>query len=208
MPRTAVPAIALALIANFIPLYNVLAQHWPVVYVVMLFWFDVLLIVAFTAVKILIAPLTGYISPAVVLIVGYAGATLVFYGGLVLIYGFFLALLFGGEITPRGLVSNPDVALGVMTRMLGEPAVFWTALAILGIHLHSLIVYVAAREAWSTAQPERLFDMPLRHLVVLHVGIVLGGGVLTLLAPPVIAATVLLAGKTVSDLRVVARERS
>ena len=75
-----------------------------------------------------------------------------FYGSLVLIYGFFLALLFGGEITPRGFVSNPDVALEVMTSMLG-------------------------------------------------------GGVLTLLAPPVIAATVLLAGKTVSDLRVVARER-
>jgi len=201
----AVPAIALVLIANFIPLYSVLADDWPVVYVVMLFWFDVLLMVAFTAVKILIVPLAGYRRSAIVVLkIGYAGATLVFYGGLALAYGIFLAFLFGGAVTPRGIVASPDVPLEVMANMLGEPAAFWSALAILGIHLHSLVVDFIARGAWRTAHPEKLFDMPLRHIVVLHVGIVLGGGALSLLATPLIAATVLLAGKTVSDLRALA----
>lgn len=46
-----------------------------------------------------------------------------------------------------------------------------------------------------------LFETPLRHVVVLRVGIVFGGIILVLLATPLVAATVLLGGKTVSDLR-------
>ena len=216
----AVPAIALVLIANFIPLYSVLAQDWPVVYVVMLFWFDALMFVAFTVIRILIAPVPGDLSlvlarktaiAAVTLKVFYktvvAAVTLVFHGGLVLGYGIFLAFLFGGEVTPRGIVASPDVPLEVMTGMLHEPAVYWAALAILGNHLYSLVVGFLMRGGWRTAQAVLLFEAPVRHVVVLHVGIVLGGVVLVLLATPLIAATVLLVAKTISDLRSLALER-
>ena len=217
----AVPAIALVLIANFIPLYSVLAHDWPVVYVVMLFWFDTLMFVAFSAIRILIAPLPGDLSlvlarktaiAAIVLSVFYktvvAGVTLVFHGGLALGYGIFLAFLFGGEITPRGIVASPDVPLEVMTSMLHEPAVYWAALAILGNHLYSLAVGFIMRGGWRTAQAVLLFEAPTRHVLVLHVGIVLGGIMLVLLATPLIAATVLLVAKTVSDLRWLILDRS
>jgi hypothetical protein len=217
----AVPAIALVLIANFIPLYSALAQDWPVVYVVMLFWFDALMFIAFTAIRILIAPVPGDLSltlarktaiAAVTLKVFYktvvATVTLAVHGGLVLGYGIFLAFLFGGEITPRGIVASPDVPLEVMTSMLHEPVVYWAALAILGNHLYSLTVGFIMRGEWRTAQQVLLFEAPTRHVLVLHVGIVLGGIVLVLLATPLIAAAVLLAAKTVSDLRLLIRERS
>lgn len=217
----AVPAFALVLAANFIPLYSVLAQDWPVVYVVMLFWFDALMFVAFTAIRILVAPVPGDLSlalagktafAAITLKVFYkivvATVTLVFHGGLVLGYGIFLAFLFGGEITPRGIVASPDVPLDVMTGMLHEPAAYWSALAILGNHLYSLAVGFILRGEWRTAKPVLLFEAPMRHVLVLHLGIVLGGILLVLLATPLIAAAVLLAAKTVSDLRLLIRERS
>ena len=203
---TRAPAIALVLLASFIPLHSMLADDWPVVYVVMLFWFDALLLIAFNAVRILMAPAAGYCSASVVLIVGYAGATLVFFGGLALAYGFILAQIFGGEVTSHGIVSGPDVALEVMESMLADPGVAWSALAILAVHLLSFVAYSRTRESWTAAEPGRLFDLPMRRLVVLHVGIVLGGAVLIMLAPPVVAAAVLLAGKTVSDLRALSLE--
>ena len=215
-----VPAIALVLIANFIPLYSVLAHGWPVVFVVMLFWFDALMFVAFTAIRILIAPVPGDLSlvlarktaiAAVVLSAFYktvvAAVTLAFHGGLVLGYGIFLAFLFGGQVTPRGIVASPDVPLEVMTNMLHEPAVYWAALAILGNHLYALAVGFIVRGGWRTAQPALLFEAPTRHVLVLHVGIVLGGVVLMLLATPLIAAAVLLVAKTVSDLRLLIPDR-
>jgi len=210
----AVPAIALVLIANLIPLYSVLARDWPVVFVVTLFWFDTLIFVLFAAIRILIAPLPDDLSrvlagkaaiAAASLKVFYkstvAAVTLVFHGGLVLGYGFFLALLFGGEITPRGIVASPDVPLDVLTGMLAEPAVHWTVLAILGNHLYSLVFGFIMGGEWREARAAVLFETPLRHVVVLHVGIVFGGIILVLLATPLVAATVLLGGKTVSDLR-------
>jgi hypothetical protein len=200
-PWARAPAIALVLLAGFIPLYCVLADDWPVVYVVMLFWFDALLMILFVAIRILVAPPAAYGSRAAVPIIVFAAATLAFYGGLALAYGYLLAMIFGGEVTSQGIVSSPDVALEVMETMLVDPGVAWSALAILGVHLHALLAYLAGRGSWSAAEPARLFDIPLRQLAVLHVGIVLGGGVLILLAPPVVAAAVLLAGKTVADLR-------
>ena len=74
------PAIALVLIANFIPLYSVLAQDWPVVYVVMLFWFDALMFIAFTAIRILIAPVPDDLSLTLARKTAIAAVTLkVFY---------------------------------------------------------------------------------------------------------------------------------
>jgi hypothetical protein len=197
-----VPAIALVLIANFIPLYSVLAYQWPVLFVVMLFWFDVLLMVLFTAVKIVIVPLTGYRTSAIVVLkVGFAGATLVFYGGLVLAYGVFLFMLFSGAAAPRGGVANPELSSEEVIEMLGAPAVLWAALAIVANHLRGLFVDFIGRGVWRSAHPEKLFDMPLRQIVALHVGLVLGGGALSLLATPLVAATVLVVAKTLSDLR-------
>ncbi len=91
--------------------------------------------------------------------------------------------------------------------MLDEPAVPWALLAILGNHLYSLIANFIARGAWRAAQHVLMFGEPLRHIVVLHVGIALGGIVLLLFASPLIAATVLLVAKTVSDLRSLVLER-
>jgi hypothetical protein len=194
------PAVALVLVAGGIPLYAVLVRGWPVVFVVMQFWFEALVIVAFSAIKVAMVPVPGDRALALLGRAVRVGVTLAFPGGLVLAYGFFLALLFGGTVTGGGIVASPDVPLEVLAAMRNEPAALLAALAVVARHAYAFAAGFVARGQWRTARLGSLLDEPMRRVVVLHVGIVLAGVALVSLAPPLAAATGLILLKTAADL--------
>jgi hypothetical protein len=198
-PRTTVAA-GLVLLMNLIPLHSVLTRGWPVVFVVMLFWFEALVLVVFAALKALIAPLPGPRPAVLIGKVVISGATLAFHGGLVLGYGFFLALLFGGTMTDQGIVASPDIALDVLGAMWGDNGVLVAALVIVARHLYAFATRFLARGAWRETRATDFFDEPMRRTVLLHVGIVLSGIVLLLFLPPLAAAALLIVLKTAADL--------
>ncbi|MGD0993011.1 MAG: DUF6498-containing protein [Gemmatimonadales bacterium] len=186
------------LAANLVPLVGVVAFHWTVLSVLLLYWFENVVIGAFNVLKMAFADPKSLASDAIKLFL--IPFFIIHYGMFAFVHGMFILAFFGH-----------------MTRGFPGPATFWAALhdagvgwgvvAIVVSHGFSFVHNYWMSGEYRNASPQVLMTQPYARVVVLHVAILIGGFGAVALGSPMVALVVLVALKTAIDLRAHLAER-
>jgi len=199
------PEIALAalVLANLVPLFGVLFLHWDVGSLVVLYWFENLVIGGFTILKMLIKA-RGQERFLVLFFTLH-------YGGFCAIHGFFVLQLtrFAGEnwghaatVTWPGPLAILQMFVNLAQQLFSAaPREFFLAcLALVASHgVSFFLVYLGQMEYAHTTMKE-LMNAPYRRIAVLHIAIIAGGFLIVSLGSPLGLLVVLVALKIGMDI--------
>ncbi len=195
------PSAAVLVIANFVPLYGVLLLGWRVFPVILLFWFENVVIGAYNVLKIVFAR-PGDIGRWVgkVVMVPF----FVFHFGMFcFVHGIFVVVLFGGE----AVASFDNPGIGMFTGALVAAGVTWAAVALAVSHGFSFAYNYLWRGEYRQAELQKLMGQPYARVVVLHVVIIASGFLIMALGAPVVGLILLVLLKVGVDLAAHLKER-
>ena len=192
------------ILANLVPLYGVFAWGWAVFPILFLFWFENIVIGFFNAARMLTArPAEPVLWAGKLFLVAFF---CVHYGMFTAVHGTFVLSLFGGIYEDAGAL--PDAAL--VTDIIAAEHLLLPVLALVASHGYSFVVNFLLRGEYRAASPKELMARPYRRIVLLHVTILAGGGLVTALDAPLAGLILLIALKIAMDvhahLRAHARE--
>lgn len=191
-PRAATRWATWSLIAaNAVPLIGVLCFSWSIFVVIFAYWMENLVVGFWNIARMLTA--RGPRSP-LGLKLFLVPFFCVHYGGFMLVHGLFVVVMFGG-----GFGGNPFTTLAdAFARHRG--AFGATLLALMVSHGVSFAVNYIAKGEYRTASLPSLMARPYVRIVVLHITIIVGGGLALLLNLPNAAMAILVILKTLIDL--------
>lgn len=199
MPARWPPSAYALIAANAVPLVGVLAFHWSVFAVVLLYWFENAIVGGFNVLRMLTA------DPGDAAVWLGKGCLIPFfclhYGMFTAIHGELVLAFFGGN-TARGLspvrlftaASQAGIVYGVVFLFLSHAFSF----------VHN---YLMGGEFRHVNLP-KLMAQPYTRVMILHFTILFGGFVIVLAGSPLPALVLLVALKTIIDLRAHLAERA
>jgi hypothetical protein len=193
-------AIALVL-ANLVPLYGVLFLGWRVFPVILLFWFENVVIGAYNVLKIVFArpdDIGRWIGKVVMV-----PFFMFHFGMFCFVHGIFVVTLFG-----EGTVAsfdNPGVEM--FTGALAAAGVTWAAAALIASHGFSFGYNYILKGEYRRAELQKLMGQPYARVVVLHVVIIASGFLVMAFGAPVVGLLLLVLLKMGVDLAAHLKER-
>ena len=199
---------ALAVASAVVLAWGVLVLGWSPFVVMMLFWFENVVIGGFNVVKMLV---TGARMGGAGLVGGVAIAAFftVHYGLFTAVHGVFVVLLFGGGELGRqamdGGLSGP--AWSMVRHLFAERDGWLAVIAIVLLHLSGLVQWLA-RTRESPPPLRQLMGAPYGRIVVLHVTLIASGFLVQALKAPVAGALLLIGLKLAYDLVTLGRDRT
>lgn len=195
------PSVIALVLANLIPLVGVFAWGWEVFPLLLLFWFENVLIGVFNALKmLLVAPADPLRWLGKLFLVPFF---CFHYGMFTFVHGIFVMGLFGGAF--RQGAKFPD------------PASFWEQAcalklewAIVGLAVSHAVSFgwnYLAQGEYQRASVQELMQQPYGRVVVLHLTILLGAFLMAALKSPAVGLALLVILKIGLDVRAHLRER-
>ncbi len=211
---------------NLLPIVGVLFWGWNIFEIVMLYWFENVVIGAVNILKMLTATgemtaedgydrngmkadpeMPHYLNAPVGGGVANHAAKLflipfftVHYGMFCFVHGIFVVTLLGGKAS-RMLDGGPIAMIEKSVPEAFASGGQWFAIAIIASHLFSFFFnFLGKGEFRKTSAPEQM-GAPYGRIVVLHIAILFGAFVITALGSPVFLLILLIIGKIVLDVK-------
>ena len=195
---------------NLVPLAGVLFLGWSTFDLMVLYWFENGIVGLFALLKILLT--RGRDGDAVGVGAAFerlsvAGFFMLHYGAFWTVHGFFVVALFGGGPGASGAAFAPMAGpawfffggLGIAGAVL-RGGLLLAAMGLLVSHAVSFIGNVLTRGEDLDRPPKELMARPYGRVVVLHVTLVLGAGLMLGLGEPVLGLALFVLLKTGVDL--------
>jgi hypothetical protein len=195
-------AIALV-VANLVPVLGVLCFGWEIFPLLLLFWAENVVVGVFNVLKMLCATGGGAVGTATKFFI--IPFFCVHYGIFTLVHGMFVIGFFGGGFERGGPPSDGFTRAGELIR---QEHLIWAVLGLVASHGFSFITNYLGRGEYANASAPGLMTAPYGRIVVLHVTILFGGGLMMALGSPVWGLLLLVALKIALDLRGHLRERA
>jgi hypothetical protein len=197
------PPSAVALIlANFVPIYGVLFLGWEAFAVILLFWFENLVIGFYNVLKMVFArpdDIARWVGK-VFMVPFFA----FHYGMFCFVHGIFVVVLFG-----RGTaVSLDNPSVGMFVGALSAAGVTWAAIALFLSHGFSFAWNYVKSGEFRRATIQNLMKQPYARVVVLHVVIIASGFLVLALGMPAVGLVLLVLLKIGVDLNAHLKERA
>ena len=177
------------IIANIIPLAGVLFFGWDLFIIMFLYWFENIIIGFLNVYKMLkaegkdqktnvkIGLRKGWHSDKY----SITGFFMIHYGMFTFVHGVFVYVMFYSQIQ-----SYLGMSLGVLTLFIS----------------HGLSYYFnyLGKDEYKKATPAKLMMQPYKRVIIMHMTILLGGGIAKMLGAPLSALIVMIALKIIIDL--------
>ena len=215
------PSSLVLILANLIPLAGVLLFQWDILAILLLYWAESVIIGYINVIKMLfcrtdnvlhgvLPQLAGQPAPEEVsnsipkMSVGESKYLLILF--FILHYGMFC---FGHLTAVVEIFSDTSIGLtaGSTLAELWQTS-FWIAVVgIAGSHLYSFFMNYIGGEEFKRANLSLLMHRPYGRIITMHLAIVFGAGLVMLLGSPLPMLLILIAGKTVLDIRLHEKER-
>ncbi|WP_146398306.1 DUF6498-containing protein [Pseudobythopirellula maris] len=227
------PSVWPLLAANALPLLGVLLFGWSTFEIVLLYWLENVVIGVVNVLKIITCspdpglvgevknpqmrnamrdtfgePAAGQWTAAKLFFVPFFT---MHYGIFCLVHGVFVFVLLG----PGGLADSGFGNAGPRFFGLGAAGATvlsgWLLLAFAALassHLYSFFTNYLGRGEYRRTTPPDLMAQPYGRVVALHMAIVLGAFATVLLGSPIVLLVILVAGKTLLDLKLHLREHA
>jgi hypothetical protein len=200
--------LALALATAAVIAWGVLVLGWSPFIVMLLFWFENVVIGGFNVAKMLTTGLR--LGPAGLIGgVALSGFFTVHYGLFTAVHGMFVVLLFGGAEVGRGAMggglAGPLVA--VADTLFAERDGWLAVLAIVLVHLSGFVQWLARTRELPPPLKD-LMGAPYGRIMILHVTLIASGFLVQALGSPVAGALLLVGLKLAYDLVTLGRDRA
>jgi len=195
------PSLVALVLANLIPVFGVLEFGWEVFPLLLLFWFENVIIGVFNALKMLFAAPDNPVSwGAKLFIIPFF---CIHYGMFTFVHGIFIVVLFGGGMkTGAGFPSPETFWHAAQASHLG-----WAILGLTISHGFSFVTNYLANGEYQRANLSALMQQPYGRIVVMHLTVLGGGFLIASLHSPVAGLLLLVALKTILDMRAHLQER-
>ena len=200
--RINLPVVALVL-ANLVPVFGVLYLGWDVGAIVVLYWAENLITGGYTLLRMFVT--ARFSEPFHMLFF------CLHYGAFCAIHG--LAILeltsFAGDradMAAHNSWPGPLVLVQMFVNLVRQvidaaPAEFlWACLGLLLSHGVSFLLLFIGQQEYRHTTVRKLMHAPYKRIVVLHVAVIAGGALVTLLGSPVGLLIALVALKTGMDI--------
>jgi hypothetical protein len=212
--RSNIPLISL-LAANTIPLWGVLFLGWDAFSIVLLYWAENLIIGFYNILKIAFVKAPRF--PGHIAKLFFIPFFIIHYGGFMGVHGIFILFLFKRGQGPAFLSGSApwpcflvfvQLLLGVIRQMwLVMPDGMKLPLAIfLASHGVSFVHNFLVKGEYASTKPEKLMGQPYARVVVMHIALLVGCFGVAALNSPVPLLLVLVALKTILDVKLHLRE--
>lgn len=206
-PRLSIVALVLA---NLVPLAGVVWLDWRVLDVLLLYWVENVIIGCINVLRMLVAMRgdnlgrTGRRSGSLLLIPFFIMHYGLFcYGHYIGVVSLFGDGYFDDSVDPEGIALAGSFAL---TRIWQTP--MWIAVAaIAASHLMSFLTNFIGQGEFRRTTPQELMHRPYGRIVVMHLTVIAGGILVSMLGDPIWMLVALIAIKTGIDLHMHSRER-
>lgn len=200
--RRLTPSAVVLVLANLVPIYGVAFLGWDVFPVILLFWFENVVIGFYNIVRILLAR-PGDVGRWLAKVFMVPFFTF-HYGMFTFVHGIFVLAIFGSGVVE--LQGGPSLEWFVAA--LTVSGVMWAAVALFLSHGFSLGWNYIGKREYRRATLEDLMKQPYSRVVVLHVVIIASGFLVMALGLPAIGLVLLVALKIGVDLKAHLKERS
>ena len=189
------PSSLVLILANLVPLVGVLVLQWDVLTILLLYWTESVIVGVINVLRMVTCQGASSGQSRYFLIPFFT----VHYGAFC--YGHLIAVL--------GFFSDSALDAGVTAALeeLWQPSYWVVVAAISGSHLFSFFTNFIGRGERKQATPPMLVQRPYGRIVVMHVAIVVGAGLVDWFGSPMPLLLVLIAAKTVLDLKLHEKER-
>ena len=195
------PSVLALIAANVVPLLGVLWFGWKVFPLLLLFWFENLIIGAFNVVKMILAsPDSRKGWAAKLFLVPFFS---VHYGIFTLVHGVFVIGLFGGQFRQGAPFPDLYTVLG----LIQEEHLGWAILGLTVSHAISFGMNYIGEGEYRRASLDQLMFQPYGRIVVLHLTILGGGFLMMALGSPTVGLVLLVVLKVGLDLSAHLKER-
>jgi hypothetical protein len=188
-------------LVNLIPIIGVLMLGWPAGVLLILYWCENVVIGGVNVLRMLATGLAlGLAGLALCLFV--VPFFVVHYGMFTFVHGMFVVML--GSVGGEGPTQSPDTIPGLFGIVRGlierEPGFAWSLAAIVAWQLWAFVFDWLLRGEARRSNPMAQMFQPYPRIIVLHVTLILGLGLVMSLGQPVWAIVVLAVIKTAFDL--------
>lgn len=197
-PRDLAPSALALIAANVVPLVGVVAFHWSIFAIVLLYWCENVVVGAFNVLKILFAePQEIWANLSKLFLIPFF---VVHYGMFTFVHGMFVLVFFG---TRNGAPPNL-VGFDAAIRQTG---VGIGVLALIASHGFSFFQNYLFNGEYRRMSPQLLMTQPYGRVIVMHLTILVGAIATQSLGSPVAVLLVLIVLKTAMDWRAHGAER-
>jgi len=185
---------AVLITANLIPMVGVMFLHWEVFPLMLLYWLENVVVGAFNVLRLAVsAPddMGRWIAK-----VFFIPFFCVHYGGFAFVHGMFLMFFFG-----HFRIAEPSNLPGLVVQAVRQTHVGFALLAMVLSHGLSFVTHFIHGREFMRVSLRQLMIQPYQRVVVLHLAVLGGGVAVMFLGSPLVALIVLIAIKTVIDVR-------
>ncbi len=192
VPVTARLPILLLIGANLVPLFGALFLDWDVFRILLLFWFENVIIGLFGIARLIVADksgngVTGLAQPLFFL-VHYGGFM---FGHLMLLFG-----LFSPGAEGNGQLEDPAQLLA----LLKSNWLWLSVLALFVSHAWSFIENFMGHNEYEQLTPANAMALPYRRMMITHVALLFGGLLLERTGQPLFGLVLLIVLKIALDV--------
>jgi len=195
------PSVIVLILANMIPVFGVLFLGWEVFPILVLYWMENVIVGIFNVLKMLVCTPEGTVGwQKNALHWTSKMGTIVFfcfhYGIFTLVHGIFVFAMFGGfwENTESDSFFDDIFSSPVTAQIL------FGAFVIFISHGVSFITNYIGKGEYKKVTVSELMGQPYSRVVILHLTILLGGGLVSFLGAPVFALLLLVVLKIGIDV--------
>jgi hypothetical protein len=189
------PSVVVLILANLVPLFGVIFLDWKVFPLMLLFWIENVIVGIFNVFKMLTCqpekPEKWAAKAAAI------PFFCVHYGMFTLVHGLFVFFMFGGMMDDDSFFPKPSTIVNAM----GGFQIFWAVLALFLSHSVSFFMNFIGKGEFKKSSLNQLMSEPYTRVVILHLTIIFGGFLMMFLGSPIAGLILLIAIKTIVDIR-------
>lgn len=194
------PSVIALVLANAFPIIGVLFLGWTVFPLLLFYWLENVVVGGYTVLKMASAhPADPIYWAGKLFMIPFF---IVHFGGFTYVHGIFVVALFGPKLGGDAFDLLHAVPAAITANQLG-----WGVLGLVASHGFSFFWNYLRNGEYQRASLQQLMRAPYARVIVLHMTVLFGGWVVMLLGSPLGALIILVAIKTVVDVKAHSAER-
>ena len=196
----AINPVWITLLFNLLPVLSAAVFGWHALPLMLLYWFENVILGVLNAVKMVIAGLATHNMVSVASLLFIVPFFIFHYGMFCAVHGIFLFILFGSD----NLIGN-DFAIEELPRRVFDilsatPFGWWNLVLLVAFHVIYFLVDWVGNGRWRGVEPGVQMFAPYGRVVVVHITIIVGGFLVLILHQPLLAVLLLALLKTAMEV--------
>lgn len=181
--RFSVPSL---IVANVAPLIGVLFFDWDLFQILFLYWFESGVVGFYSIFKLI--KISGIFS---IFLVPFF---IIHYGGFMTGHLMFIFAIFAPHLIDSSFFPSSEIIIALLN------IIKFSAIALIVSHGISFFANFIGNREYQLTNIEKQMQAPYRRIIIMHLTLLFGGGLIVLFKEPILGLVLLIVIKTIADL--------